>query len=108
MMRTRTTNLWVWLALAGWSLAGGVTAVRAAEGLEFRPRQVLRGPVRAITNAPVVPAAQATPRVVRDNELVLGVVVHGAARAYPLNQLTGPSREIINDRLGGRPIAATW
>ena len=45
---------------------------------------------------------------VRDEELVLGVVVDGAARAYPINTLTGPRREIINDVLGGRSIAATW
>ena len=32
----------------------------------------------------------------------------GQARAYPINMLTGPSREIINDVLGGVPIAATW
>jgi hypothetical protein len=47
-------------------------------------------------------------RVVRPNELVLGVVVEGKARAYPINMLTGPRREIINDELGGKAIAATW
>ena len=45
---------------------------------------------------------------VRPNELVLGVVIDGEARAYPLNGLSGPSREIYNDTLAGRPIAATW
>lgn len=45
---------------------------------------------------------------VRDDELVLGVVINGDARAYPINTLTGPRREIINDELGGRSIAATW
>jgi len=43
-----------------------------------------------------------------DNELVLGLELNGEARAYPINMLTGPSREIINDTLGGIPIAATW
>lgn len=41
-------------------------------------------------------------------ELVLGVVLNGQARAYPINMLTGPQREIINDTLGDTPIAATW
>ena len=41
-------------------------------------------------------------------ELVLGVVVEGQARAYPINMLTGPRREIFNDRLGDQDIAATW
>ena len=43
-----------------------------------------------------------------DNELVIGVEIDGQARAYPINQLTGPSREIINDVLAGTAIAATW
>ncbi len=42
------------------------------------------------------------------SELVLGVEVNGEARAYPINMLTGPEREILNDTLGGQPIAATW
>ena len=47
-------------------------------------------------------------RFVKDEELVLGVVVKGEARAYPINMLTSPRREIINDKLGGQAIAATW
>jgi hypothetical protein len=42
------------------------------------------------------------------SELVLGLTLGGAARAYPINMLTGPQREIVNDELGGRAIAATW
>lgn len=45
---------------------------------------------------------------VRDDEIVLGVNINGHSRAYPLNVLTGPSREVFNDTLGGRAIAATW
>ena len=41
-------------------------------------------------------------------ELVIGVTVGKESRAYPINMLTGPDREIINDHLGGQPIAATW
>lgn len=72
----------------------------------FNPR-VLMKPVRPIVDAPVLPASEVTDEV-RDNELVIGVTVDGAARAYPVNMLTGPIREIINDQLGGRSIAATW
>ena len=74
----------------------------------FNPRVVLRQPVRAIVDAPFVEAAKATEKIVTGNELVIGVVVNGKARAYPVNMITGPSREIINDSLGGRAIAATW
>ena len=88
--------------LAVWLAASGV--VLAAP--EFTPRQVVK-PFEAIRDPKIVPAAKAGDWV-RDDELVLGVVVNGAARAYPINMLTSPTREIINDKLGGRAIAATW
>ena len=37
---------------------------------------------------------------VRDEDLVIGLVAGGQAFAYPINMLTGPSREIINDTVG--------
>ncbi len=52
-----------------------------------------------------VPAARAT---LRDDDLVLGVVVRGEARAYPINLMWEPQNEVLNDTLGGEPIAATW
>jgi len=77
-----------------------------AQAEEFRPRQVAPS-FKPIINPEVVPAAESE-EWVRDDELVLGVVVADEARAYPINQLTRPTREIINDKLGGRSIAATW
>ena len=71
----------------------------------YEPRQVLRKPIRPITDPAIVTAAESN---VAPNELVIGVEVNGHARAYPINQLTGPQREIINDKLGGTAIAATW
>jgi hypothetical protein len=52
-----------------------------------------------------VPAAQAA---LRDDDLVLGVVAGGEARAYPINLMWEPQNEVLNDTLGGEPIAATW
>jgi hypothetical protein len=52
-----------------------------------------------------VAAAQA---FVRDDDLVLGVVVGGESRAYPINLMWEPQNEVLNDTLGGEPIAATW
>ena len=75
---------------------------------EFKPQVVVKHPIRPIVDAPVVAARDVTDEVVTDSELVLGVVVNGQPRAYPINMLTGPSREIINDELGGQAIAATW
>ena len=39
-------------------------------------------------------------------ERVLGVSINGAHRAYPLNILS--RHEIVNDTVGGKPVAVTW
>ena len=75
-----------------------------AEG--FTPRRLM-GPQKPITDAEVLRPEEVGDQVL-GGELVLGVVVNGEARAYPINMLSGARREIINDRLGGAPIAATW
>ena len=73
---------------------------------EFRPRHVLpRQP--AIVHPPMLSASQVTNQVT-ESDVVLGVVVNGKARAYPINMLNGPRREIINDTLGDQPIVAMW
>ncbi len=41
-----------------------------------------------------------------DDAWILGVVIEGEARAYSLNLLN--HHEIVNDVVGGRPIAAVW
>ena len=40
------------------------------------------------------------------NERVLGVSVKGESRAYPLKMLS--RHEVVNDEVGGVPIAVTW
>lgn len=40
------------------------------------------------------------------DELVLGVEIGGDARAYPIRILS--RHEVVNDIVGGRPIAITW
>jgi hypothetical protein len=72
----------------------------------FRPRRVARA-FPPIVAPPTLPASRARGQV-RGPELVLGVTVGDESRAYPINMLTGPTREIINDTLGGTAIAATW
>lgn len=76
-----------------------------SDDLRYDPVTVLRQPVRPIVDPDIASAAEAD---LDDNELVIGVEIGGNARAYPINQLTGPSREIINDELSGSAIAATW
>jgi hypothetical protein len=72
----------------------------------FKPTR-FSSPSRPIVNAPFIKAQEVVSQVAPD-ELVLGVELNGQARAYPLNMLTGPTYEIINDTLGGHAIAATW
>jgi hypothetical protein len=97
-MRTRVITL-LWVCMFASILSG--------QEREFKPRKVgnLFGRFKPIKDFPVIPASESD---VDANELVLGVVVNGKARAYPINMLNGPSREILNDELGGTAIAATW
>lgn len=44
----------------------------------------------------------------RDDDMILGVVFNDQARAYPVNYMNGPRNEVVNDQLGGLPIAPTW
>jgi len=90
-----------------WELVIYVLAAGVAFGQsDFNPKQVVQ-PFDPIVEPKAV-AANKAGDLARADELVLGVVVNKEARAYPINQLTRPTREIINDKLGGRAIAATW
>lgn len=78
-----------------------------------QPAEIDGQPVRAVLLPDTIPALD-EPAVfpgreaqfLRGDERVLGVVAGGEARAYSLEQLN--DHEIVNDFLGGRPIAATW
>jgi hypothetical protein len=86
--------------------SGALAYSESVSNGEFNPRQVVP-PFDPISDAPFIDVSEVTDQVL-DNELVLGLELNDEARAYPINMLTGPSREIINDTLGGIPIAATW
>ena len=60
--------------------------------------------IPALDDPDFVPAKSA--RFMQDEEPVLGVVHDGVAKAYSLWHLD--RHEIVNDRLGDTPIAATW
>ncbi len=65
-------------------------------------------PQEPITEVPVRPVREAW-NVLAPAEMVLGVVVNGEARAYPLNVLNDrPDRKVQNDTLGGQAVAATF
>ena len=81
------------------------TCIRAQSVDTYQPKTILRRSMPPITRVPFVAAEKSR---LRDSELVIGVTVNEQSRAYPVNQLTGPKREIINDTVGETPIAATW
>ncbi len=74
---------------------------------DYRPRRVIQRYLPPIADIPLKRAGELAGEVT-DDELVLGVEIGGEARAYPINQLHWPMREVFNDTLGGRAIAATW
>ena len=61
--------------------------------------------IPAILDPQLISASQAADQMV-GSERVLGVSIEGDHRAYPLNQLS--RHEIVNDEVGGVPVAVTW
>ncbi len=60
-------------------------------------------PVRS--GATTVPADAAP---LRDSDLVIGVAIGDEARAYPVNPMWEPAREVLNDTVAGTPVSVTW
>lgn len=61
--------------------------------------------IPAILQPEFVGAAQAD-EWLADDDLVIGVSVNGDSRAYSVPMLS--AHEIVNDVVGGEPIAVTW
>ncbi len=65
-------------------------------------------PQAPVTEFAVVPAKAVGDRLAEE-DLVLGLALEGAARAYPLAMLNAePRTKVLNDRLAGRAIVVTW
>lgn len=64
-----------------------------------------RDSIRAIDHPRFEPAAQAAPSMKPDERLI-GLVINGDARAYPIPILS--VHEVVNDVVGGEPVAVTW
>jgi len=77
---------------------------QATEMPEYSWSQLL-GPddIRPIYDPRFVTAGEAD---YNDDELVMGVVIEGEAKAYPIGVLN--IREMVNDELGGIPILVTF
>ena len=87
------------------SQAGGV-ASNATETRQLKIVTVLgRDGISAILNPEFISASEAFPQMAPD-ERVLGLSINGDNRAYSLNMLS--RHEIVNDTVGGVPVAVTW
>ena len=62
--------------------------------------------IPAIDNPHFFPDLETANMFYNEGELVLGVEIDGDARAYSVPLLS--SHEIVNDVVGGKPIAVTW
>ena len=62
--------------------------------------------IPAIDDPHFFPDIETANKFYNDGELVLGVEIDGDARAYSVPLLS--SHEIVNDVVGGKPIAVTW
>ncbi len=90
------------------ALASSALGVGGKRSPETRPRpHAGGGPYAPLV---VVPSASSSVESadLPDEAFVIGVEVNGETRAYPLDMMSPPVRRIVNDTLGGEPIAVTW
>ena len=76
------------------------------DGKRYEVTTVLsKDAIPAIFDPDFLPADSAD-RQYRDTDMVIGVSIDGDHRAYHVPYLS--AREIVNDVVGGKPIAVTW
>lgn len=122
-MTLRRPELWVFVAAV--ALVAGVVAIAGRHSTVSNPAgKVLESggtafdPIRSDEIQSILPQ-DAIPALIKpayltaskasdiyDQEEVIGVVVNGDARAYPLATLS--AHEIVDDDIGGQPVAVTW
>ena len=115
----------VWAMVAAVALVAGVVAIAGQHSTVRNPTgEVLESggtafdPIRSDEIQSILPqdaipalikpaylsASQASD--INNQEEVIGLVVNGDARAYPLSTLS--AHEIVDDDIGGQPVAVTW
>jgi hypothetical protein len=82
------------------SNSGAFDAIRPDEIKSILPQDA----IPALIKPTYLAASQASD--IGDREMVIGVVINGDARAYPLATMS--VHEIVDDDIGGQPIAVTW
>lgn len=100
-------------AMAPFLLAPGPAVATPAEPRTVRAHvQTRPGGPRVEADMPVhevpvdLPVFSAAAAPLQDNDLVLGVVLDGQPKAFPVRYLA--MHEVIDDRVGKTPVAPTW
>jgi hypothetical protein len=99
----RMRNLFLFFCFLGWfwpCLVLSAPDIRPEDIQTILPRDA----IQAILHPSFENAAEAN--WIAGSDSVVGVSINGDARAYPVAILSG--REIVNDTVGGVPIAVTW
>jgi hypothetical protein len=111
-MRLRWLAVAAAAALAASALAVGLAASSGGERPSV-PRPPAAGPGFVVGAAPGSIPALHSPRLVPARKAdvalsaaVVGIARRGEAHAYPVNLLS--LHEVVNDRVGGEPVAVTW
>lgn len=80
----------------------------AAWGADLRPEQIVTVLPKDAIPAILSPTFEQGGKIswLKGQDLVVGVEIRGDSRAYPVPTLS--RHEIVNDTVGGVPIAVTW
>jgi len=115
----------LWAIVAAMALVAGAVAIAGQHRISRNPTGAVLEPggaafdpirpdeIQSILPQDAIPAlikpaylSAANASDIFDQEEVIGVVVNGDARAYPLSTLS--AHEIVDDDIGGQPVAVTW
>lgn len=97
---------WIGALLLGLPPCAVAQAPRVIDPIPNLPgfqKILARGAIPALDDPQFVPAAEAK---IADEAWVIGVSDGRVSKAYSINLLNG--HEVVNDELGGKPIATTW
>lgn len=91
-----------------WLLAALLLIIRSVYAADLRPDEIVTVLPKDAIPAILSPSFEEGAKTswLDGTELVVGVEVGGDSRAYPVPILS--RHEIVNDKVGGLPIAVTW
>ncbi len=77
-------------------------------GADLRPDEIVTVLPKGAIPAILSPSFEEAKKVqwLGEKDFVVGVEINGDSRAYPVPTLS--RHEIVNDKIGGIPIAVTW